>query len=130
LSQEPKISCLFFHFLSKQTIKAIPINIYILKLKYKNGEEESNGPPRVRQGMLKLECKQEREGEEQTMGHESLKRQGHSPPAHHPPLDQHSQKKQEIAGNVPTRTPDQRTKENPLLGLSRERHGIRPTEEQ
>jgi hypothetical protein len=121
LSQEPKISCLFFHFLSKQTIKAIPIYIYIyIKLKYKNGEEESNGPPRVRQGMLKLECKQEREGEEQTMGHESLKRQGHSPPAHHPPLDQHSQKKQEIAGNVPTRTPDQRTKENPLLGLSRE----------
>lgn len=94
------------------------------KLIIQKNEEENHGPPRVRHGMLKLECKQEREGEEQAMGHKSLKRLGHSPPAHHPPLHQHFRKNQKLQELYQHEL--QRTK-NPFLGISREWHSIRTT---
>jgi hypothetical protein len=113
-----QISCFFFHFHSKQTESKYQ---YSSKRKKKTNiqknEEENHGPPRVRHSVLKLECKQEREGEEQAMGHKSLKSQGHSPPAHHPPPDQHSPKKQKLQELYPHQL--QRTK-NPFLRLSRE----------
>jgi hypothetical protein len=120
LSQEPK----FLAFSSTSIASKLKANTNIhLKVKKKKktniqkNEEENHGPPRVRHSVLKLECKQEREGEEQAMGHKSLKSQGHSPPAHHPPPDQHSPKKQKLQELYPHQL--QRTK-NPFLRLSRE----------
>ncbi|MBA0854532.1 hypothetical protein Goshw_001247 [Gossypium schwendimanii] len=46
----------------------------------KQNERQRNEPPRVRQGMMKLESEQEGEREEQGMGYQRLQRLPHSPP--------------------------------------------------
>lgn len=52
--------------------------------------KERYGPPWIGNGAIQLENERERKSEQQTMSRRSLEGLGHPPPAHHPPLHQHS----------------------------------------
>lgn len=78
-------------FLSNQTTNKSTKIIGTTFFLNKKEEEENYEPPGKRHRMVEFEHDQKREGEEQTMGDQSVQRLGDSRPRHHSPMNQHSQ---------------------------------------